>query len=372
MQSVRLILRLCVCLLCWWPLVAGAQSSEIVLGQTTDLSGPFAVFARPVSEGIRATFDRINKSGGIGGRSVRLVVIDDGFDSTAALKNAKQLVEGEGAVALLAPSSGPATESITPYAESKRVPVIGPTQGVPSLRAFSAYRFYVRASYKDEVQRMLRHLSTLGIRRVGVAHYDNAFGQQGLAMVRELAKPLGVEVVGVAAISADADKTAAAARALASSAPLATILYSPTQPAIGFIRSYLPLGQTQFYALSVVSAEALFQSLGDQAKGVIVSQLFPSPGDRSQRFVDQCWRSLAGIGIARPSYAHLEGCAVASVAADALARAASGGKADSLVRGLTSSPINLGGFTVNFSADDRNGSSFVDLTMIGNAGRVIR
>jgi branched-chain amino acid transport system substrate-binding protein len=345
--------------------------TPIVIGQTTSLTGVAAGFAKPVADGLRATVEAANRSGGIGGRQVKLIVLDDGFDPQRAVENASRLI-GEGAVALVAPNGAPATQALTPLARERHVALIGSTQGAPALRAFEPARFYVRASYRDEVKRIITHLHTLGLQRVAVAYFDNPFGQQGAQMVKEAAQAAGLDFVGQAAINADAARTQAAASTLSKQAPQAVVLYSLAQPAAEFVQAYRSHGTAQFYSISVASADALYTAIGEASRGVVIAQLFPAPSQTALRVVSSCTAALSAAGISQISYAHIEGCAIGAVTLEGLRRIKGQASGGALIEALSNASIDLGGYRVAFSPNARDGSTFVELTMASGGGKTAR
>ncbi|HSW05365.1 ABC transporter substrate-binding protein [Aquabacterium sp.] len=343
----------------------------IVIGQTTSLTGVAAGFAKPVADGLRATVEAANRSGGIGGRPVKLVVLDDGFDPQRAVENASRLID-EGAVALVGPNGAPSTQALTPLARERRVALIGSTQGAPALREFEPTRFYVRASFRDEVNRIVTHLRTLGMQRVAVAYFDNPFGQQGAQMVKEAVQAAGLDFVGPVAISADAAKTQAAAAALSKQAPQVVVLYSLVQPAAEFVRAYRSLGTAQFYTISVASADALHSAIGEASRGIVIAQLFPAPTQTALRLVSSCTAALSAVGIAPISYAHIEGCVIGGVTLEGLRRAKGEVNREALIDALSGATIDLGGFRTVYGPNARNGSTFVELTMANGGGKTAR
>lgn len=350
---------------------SAGDKTPIIIGQTTSLAGPAALFAKPVSDALRATIDAFNRSGGIGGRHIRLMVMDDGFDPARAVDNAKHLLDG-GAIALVGPNGAPATQALTPLARDRLVAIIGPTQGAPALRQFERTRFYLRASYQDEVTRIVAHVKTLGLSRISVAYFDNPFGQEGARMVQQAAQAAGMEFLGQAAISTEVAKTKAAAKLLAASRPQVVILYSLAQPAAEFVRAYRQVGSTQFYSISVVGAEALYSAIGDASQGVVIAQLFPAPSQTANRVVATCNTILSAAGISPVGYTHIEGCIIASVTIEALRRTGSAPTSAKLVETLSSGKFDLGGYSVSFGPGSRNGSTFVDLSMVSRSGKVVR
>lgn len=351
---------------------ASAQTTPIVIGQTTGSVGPAAAIAVAVSEGIRATFEAANRAGGINGRPLQLAVLEDGFEGERAAANAAKLIDEEGAVAIVGPSGAPATASLTKLSQEKRFALIGPTTGVPALRENVETRFYVRASYFDEIEYLTRQLSIIGMKRIALAYFDNQFGRDGIAIVQKYASAQGLEVVANVPISDQDAVIDQSAKTLATAAPQAVLLYSLVQPAAKFVRAYRKLGSSQFYSLSIASADTLHALAGEASEGVVVSEVVPSPQQRTHKVVANCAAALSATGKSELSRAHVEGCIIGSVTVEALRRLPARPTREDLLRVLNRSTFDLGGYRVQFSPDNRNGSKFVDMVMVSRSGRVIR
>jgi branched-chain amino acid transport system substrate-binding protein len=337
-----------------------ALAQPIVIGQTTSLTGPPSAFAKPVSAAIEATFADINASGGIGGRRLQLMTLDDG------------LIDQRGAIALIASNGAPAAQAISPILQEKRVPLIGSTQGAPNLRDFNRYRFYLRASYRDEVQQMLANVKSMTLPNIAIAYFDNPFGQAGDKMTRAIAAEQKLDVLASVALTADRAKNEAAATALIEKKPSAIIVYSLAQPAAELIRAYRQKGGTaNFYSISVVSGEALFAAIGKDAAGTVIAQLFPTPQNRGMEMIKQ-YRQIAEKAKIEVSYAGLEGYVMAQALIEALRRVGANPTSEKIAAALESRPISLGGFDLRFSPNNRNGTSYVDLTMVTKSGSYVR
>ncbi len=128
----------------------GITDKEIVIGQTAAQTGPAADLGHDVRLGIEAYFKEINAKGGVHGRQLRLVSLDDGYDPERAAANAKQLIEKDKVFAMLG-NVGTATGlAVLPVMNEAKVPLVGPYSGAESLRGpDSGLIFHVRASYSD-------------------------------------------------------------------------------------------------------------------------------------------------------------------------------------------------------------------------------
>ena len=77
-----------------------AGGSPIVIGGTSDLSAQFSTNGRGLQAGLQIAVDAVNKDGGIGGRQVKLVFLDDAAQVSRGVANATQLITQEGAIVI--------------------------------------------------------------------------------------------------------------------------------------------------------------------------------------------------------------------------------------------------------------------------------
>jgi ABC-type branched-subunit amino acid transport system substrate-binding protein len=135
------------------------------------------------------------------------------------------------------------------------------------------------------------------------------------------------------------------------------------------------VGQTaQFFALSVVGYKALYEELGRDVVGIAISQVVPYPWSGTTQVVRElnalpkAYQPASGI-----TYTALEGYLAARVLVEGLNRAGPQPSREKLLSALESMrPYDLGGFTVNYDNKTHTGSHFVELTIVGNSGRLMR
>src|SRR5205814_2687723 len=121
-----------------WPLTkegaAAARDDRVVIGQTAPLSGPVADAFKGVLAGEKMAFEQINRKGGVNGRQVDLVLLDDGYDTRRTVENVKTLIERDNVVALTGLGSTAGVGATLPSLLEKKVPLIGVYTGAPILR----------------------------------------------------------------------------------------------------------------------------------------------------------------------------------------------------------------------------------------------
>lgn len=353
-----------------------AQTQEpIVLVQTVALSGPLGDLGQEFSKGARVYFDALNAKGGVGGRSIKLVVHDDAYDAKKTVEIAQGVIAAGTAFAFFGTFGTPNNEALIPVAQSAGMPVIAPYTGANSVRSrsFSGV-FNLRASYADEAERSVEHLATVGIQRIAVLHQNNAFGKEFLAAATTAMEKRGLKPVLVASVENDASDVAGVADKAAASAAEAVLLGLAGKPAIETIKgiSQRRRGLT-LYGLSVLGTAANIKALGAAGTGVAITQVMPFPSNPSLPLVREYQQAMAAAGMGEYSHQSLEGFANAKLAAEGLRRAGKTITRASFVAAMDElRGYNLGGITASFGQGATSASKFVELTLIGSQGRLIK
>ncbi|MEY4979336.1 MAG: hypothetical protein RLZZ352_1606 [Pseudomonadota bacterium] len=354
-----------------------AQDSGPVLrfGQSTALTGPLGDLGQALHQGARACFDAVNARGGIQGRKIELITEDDGYDVKRAVTNMEGFMANDSVLGLFNCFGTPMVEAILPKVLNTGIPFFAPLTGALLARPTARNVYNVRASYPDEVELLVQHLATVGIKRIGVAYQNNTFGKEIFEAARQAMERRGLKDMSAVSIENTGADAATAASKLLSSSPEAVLMGLAGKPTIDFVKAMrqqrkgMPL-----YALSVMGSAATLQALGDDAVGIAVSQVVPLPsavGVSVVREFLQVWKQ-ADVKL-EPSHLGLEGYINARVLVEALRRVNGQPTRESLINALWSlKRVDLGGFEINATEPGRNASRFVELTMIGRGGRFIR
>jgi ABC-type branched-subunit amino acid transport system substrate-binding protein len=141
-----------------------------------------------------------------------------------------------------------------------------------------------------------------------------------------------------------------------------------------FVRQMKNAGSTtQFHNVSFVGSKALADTLKDEGYGVAISQVVPFPWSPSVPIVKEYQQVLSHAGITDFNFSSLEGYIVGKVMVEGLKRAGKDLTREKLIAALEGmNNVDLGDFVVGFSPTNHSGSKFVDLTMIGRAGKFIK
>jgi ABC-type branched-subunit amino acid transport system substrate-binding protein len=342
-----------------------------VLGQSAPLSGPSAQLGREYRTGALAWFAEVNRRGGIHGRRLRLVSLDDRYEPNLTVINTRRLIGAERAFALFGYVGTPTVKAILPLVERERIPLVASLTGARLLREpFRPMVFNLRASYQAEIDRIVDDLVRAGRHRIAVLHQEDAFGEDGLRATRAALDRHGLKPVAIAGVQRNSTATEAAAEQLHRLDPSAVVIISAYPSSAAFSRSLQGLGsRAQLMNVSFVGTGGLQDALtGGRASGIGISQVVPFPWDRRVPVVAQ-YQSLMRRQQRQASYGFtsLEGFLAARWLTEALQRAGANPSRQALVaafEGMES--LDLGGFRLRLGPGDHQASDFVDLTYLGS------
>lgn len=348
-----------------------AQTEAILIGQSAPTSGPVAVaFAAPLA-GQQLAIDDINRQGGIGGRPVRLILRDDAYDTERTVQNVRDLVEKDRVVALTGLGSTAGVGALLPYLAEQRMPLVGAGTGAHVLRAQHHPTFFTsQGSFKDEAEHALRTLATIQLDKVAVVYQDNPFGQGMLPVIEASAAQLGLDLVLKAPLAVDGSNAGDTAAALAQARPKAVYLVAVGVSVVAFVKATKARLNVPVYTLSVAANSV--PALGEDARGLVITQIVPYPW----RTVDPMARDfnrLAAAAQVPVHYGSYGGYLGARFLIEALQRAGPRITSDTLIRAIQGiRDWSLGGNLLSFGPDRHHGSSWAEITIVGNGGRFMR
>jgi ABC-type branched-subunit amino acid transport system substrate-binding protein len=352
---------------------AQAQTKPLLIGQTYIQTGPLASLSTDPLIGIRAFFATLNAGGGLNGRPVELRQLDDAFDPAKGAENVKTFVK-DGAVGILMPIGTSSSVGALKAANELKIPVVGPYTGAAPVVKASEYGFPVRISYDEEYNRIVNHLFTIGLSRIGFAHNDNPGARSALESTQKFVAERGEKLVGSVAIKNDGSDAAERAVELAKLKPKAVVLSATNEVAAKFISAYRAAGgETAFYSFSLLNGQKLFQDIKKDAAGVVISQVVPYPWNSAMPVIAEYQAAMKKIGATEFSYASLEGYVAAKVMVEGLKRAGPNPTPDSLHKGLESfKTLDIGGIAVSYRPGEHRGLTFSELSMLKADGRYLR
>lgn len=354
----------------------GQEGAAIRIGQSTALTGPLGELGSAMHQGARAAFAAINSRGGVHGRSIELVVQDDAYDVARAVANVEAFLADRETFALFNCMGTPMIEAVLPRVIDSGVPFFAPFTGAQLSRVKSARNvFNIRASYADEAEKLVQHLATIGIRRIGVVYQNNAFGKEVHGAASQSIERLKLPAAASVTVESNASDAGAAAAKLAGANLEAIVVGLAGKPTLEFVKAFRAQQRgVTLYALSVMGTAATVKALGADATGMAISQVVPLPTHVVTPVVREfqaAWKASGATADA--SHLALEGYINARVFAEALQRAGRNPTRAAFIDATWNlRKWDLGGFEVNATTPERNASRFVELTLVGRDGKFVR
>lgn len=349
--------------------VPGVSAATVRIGQSTPLTGSNAELGHDIRNGALAYFRKVNEAGGVNGRRLELVTLDDGNVVARAEANTKKLVEDEPVFALFGYASATLSRPALPFVEKHRVPFIGPFTGADPMRVFNKYVYNIRASYADELEKIVDHFQSLGVKRFSIVYYDDVVGRENLTAVERALKKRNLDAVSKAAFKDRAKPDIdAGLKEVANGSPDVVILTTLFKASADFIRLAQKSGVgAQMASNSFPGASPLAKELGAAGAGTIVATVVPPPTKRSLPLVQEYQAAIEKqLGRKDYSFTSFEAYIGAKVMVEAMRKSGRGLTREAFTRELDAMrDYDAGGYAVSFTPANHNGSSFVELTVIG-------
>lgn len=356
-----------------------ANAKEIVIGQVTPLSGVMATTGTDLTLGARAYFDSVNARGGIHGRKIRLVVKDDAYVTEQTVRLTRELIDQDEALALIGMlGTGNVTELVKEgVLANAAIALVAPYTGAEGLRKPVVRNlFHIRAGYAEEVAAIAAQIQNVGMTRVGVFYQDDPFGLAGLAAAEKAFADRGAKIVVKASYPKNTTKVEAAVKAIRDAAPQAVVMISVSKSSALFVKKYRDNGNvTPLYNISVANSFEMSRDAGDALNGIGMTQVMPFPFVDREPVVREYRAALKRYGPTggEVSYAGLEGFIGAKVLVEAIRRAGAKAEREDIIHALEGMhSFDVGGFNISYSPGNHVGSRFVEITMVGRGGQIIR
>jgi ABC-type branched-subunit amino acid transport system substrate-binding protein len=355
------------------PTIRGVTDSEIRFGISAPFTGPARELGQNIKMGIEAAFNMANANGGVYGRKLRLIAVDDGYEPARTATTMNQLYEKDQVFGLVGNVGTPTAVVALPYALDRKMLFFGAFTGAGLLRNDppDRYVFNYRASYAEETAAVVNYLvkvRQLLPEQIAVFAQQDAYGDAGFAGVEKAIRSLrgGNETpilrLNYQRNTVDVDDAVAQLQ-LKRRIPIKAVIMVPTyRAAAKFIEKTRDLYPDMIYtSVSFVGSTALADELmllgPKYATGVIVTQVVPAVEGHSSLVLD--YKSALAKYFPRvpADYVSLEGYVDASVLIAALQRNGSQLDTEKLVGTLESlRDLDIGlGTPVTFSRSEHQG-----------------
>jgi ABC-type branched-subunit amino acid transport system substrate-binding protein len=315
--------------------VRGVTDNEIRFGISAPFSGAAKELGQNMKLGIEAAFNVANTNGGVHGRQLRLVAVDDGYEPTRTAETMQQLYEQDRVFGIVGNVGTPTAVVALPYALERRMLFYGAFTGASLLRRDppDRYVFNYRASYAEETDAVVRYLVKVRRERpeqIAVFAQQDSYGDAGFAGVAKAIRSLqGGDESTILRLNYKrntVDVDDAIAQLKKSRIPIKAVIMVPTyRAAARFIEKTRDLYPSMIYtSVSFVGSTALASELmllGQKyATGVIVTQVVPAVDGHSSVVLDYKSVLTKYFPGESPDYVSLEGYLAGTVLVEALKR----------------------------------------------------
>ena len=353
-----------------------AQTPPLRIGQSIALTGPLADVGQAMHEGGKVCFSAFNARGGVNGQQIELVARDDAYQVPRAVGNVEAFIAEPSIFGLFTCMGTPMVAATLPQVKQSGIPYFTPLTGAMQARPADMRNvFNVRASYPQEAEELIKHLFTIGLRKIAVVYQNNAFGKEVFYGANKALTERSLSTFAVATVESDASDVSTAITKIADAAPEAVLIGLAGKPALQFIQGVRKARRSlQLYTTSVMGAASTISALGNDAVGLTLTQVVPSPTGTLVPIVrdfQQDWKA-SGTRL-EPSHIALEGYINARVFIEDLRRTGRPMSRNAFMDaawGLRN--VDLGGYRINARMPGTSASDFVELTMISRDGRFIR
>src|SRR5215510_1385779 len=364
----------------------GVTDTEIVFGMAAAFSGSAKELGRQMKLGVESAFSATNAAGGINGRQLRLVAIDDGYEPSRTVDAMKLLFEKDQVFGIIGNVGTPTAMVALPYALERKMLFFGAFTGAGLLRRDppDRYVFNYRASYAEETDAVVRYLvrvRRLRPEQIAVFAQEDGYGDSGFVGVTKAVRALrGGNAAPVLRFNYKrntVDVDDAVARLRQQKGAIKAVVMVPTyRAAAKFIEKTRDLYPDMIYTnVSFVGSTALADELTllgrKYAEGVIVTQVVPAIEGYSSLVLGYKAELAKNFPDDVPDYVSLEGYVTGNLLAEGVRRAGAQLDTENLVDALeTVRDFDPGlGTPLTFGRTEHQASHKVWGTQLDKAGR---
>lgn len=347
--------------------LVGMSRTPVLLGSSLALTGVVASGGIEHTKGIRAAVNDVNRAGGLNGRELKAVFLDDGFAPARSAENIKKLLE-DGALAFASLMGTANTAACITTLEAAGSSLVGPVTGASSVRRAEVKSlFHIRPSYADEIRRLVEQMQTLGMRDIAVVYQDNALGKESFTDAERAFIAAGIRWPIAVPLSLDGANAAGTAQAVLGAKAGAVLLLTTGTASTDFV---LALRQSA-PSMSIVGLSITFTDiprLGAHIQGLACSSIFPTPRSTKHVLIREYQASMRAAGLtAGVGTSSVEGYINARVAIEGIRRGMSMARSFSR-ESVRSGLVSLRNFRIgDLSVDFRSGPPWVSPTPVSLA-----
>lgn len=347
----------------------GVSASEIIIGQTTALTGGTAPRTTKLFEGQNIYINKINSEGGVFGRKIHIITLDDAYDPKTASDNAKKLIEKQKVFMLFQASGTPTIKAIMPVLEKNDVPLLALASPARFFRV-PAHRnlFPVKPGSFDEAEKMVSYLQSQRISDIGIFYQDDAFGEDGKAGVAFALARRNLKVTATAVYQRNSTDVSKAYQTLKKAAPRAVIVWSVGKAGVDFMELVSQGNWAPTFLFPSVQLSSDFLEMTKSLKhSLFVTMILPNLESSNLKITRDYVADAAAAGL-KPDVNSFEGYVNARVLVETLRAAGQKLSRLALRTALEDKMKNMdfGGLKCEFSHENHQAFSKVFLGKVTN------
>ena len=355
----------------------GVDADSITFGQSAVFSGPTRDLGLSYRRGILVAFEERNGQGGVGGRSLKLISLDDGYEPDQAAANAARFAAENDVFAVIGGVGTPTARRIAPKLRTAGIPFVGQVTGADFLRDAERYPNVIslRAGYLDETRVLVDHIvRDRGKTRLGIIYQDDAFGRSVLRNYREVLEEHDLPILAKSTYSRNTHAVHSGLFSLAKADLDAILLVGTYAANAEIINLANTMGHEYIMAnLSFVLSRELRKRIDAPSDRILVTEVVPDATDTGTRIVRSYQRAFRAmhVGHKEPigspfNEVSLEGYILGRFIIAVFERMGDDLTRESFLdRALSSGPFAIDGWAVGFLPRTNTGSTYTRLTDFG-------
>lgn len=357
-----------------------AAANELVIGQVVALLEDKLQAGYQMNAGVELYFDAVNRAGGVHGRTLKLAVQGRTPSVPESVVKTRELVEEHKPIALVGLMGTAPMEALVKDGLPERagLPIVGIRTGATSLHSpVHPWLFHTRASYAAEADKIVRHLSTLGLKRIAIFHENTGFGREALRHALAAMEKARLKPIATATYELNTTEVGEAVKTLQAAAPEAVIAAGSSAATAQLYKGLQQGGaqRIQVVAFSTVDAATVVKVIGRiDARGLGIAQVVPDIGNRRTPLVREFQDTVRKLrdDTFDLTQGALEGYLSAKVLVEGLRRAGPNPTAARLKAALEKmGGYDAGGVVIGFSPKNHSGSSYVTIGILASDGKLM-
>ena len=243
----------------------------VKIGALFSVSGPAAFLGEPERNTAQMVVDEINKTGGIKGRKLELVVIDTQGDPAKAVQGVNKLIKDNKVVAIIGPSTTGDSMAVIPVVEKAGIPLISCAAGIKITEPVKKWVFKTAQNDGLAVAKIYEYLNKQKISKIAILTVSDGFGSSGREQLAAHAKAFGIDIISNETYGPkDTDMTAQLTKIRAGGAQAIICWGTNPGPAV-VARNVKQLGiKLPLFMSHGVSSKKFIELAGPAAEGIIL------------------------------------------------------------------------------------------------------